>query len=97
MAALGETMQASFSSTISGRRIRDNRSLASFVNSGLIVIIQMLHLTNMLRSAYLLSLVIFLTVLLPAQENPNFASRANLVPVPTLVRDAAGNAVYGPI
>jgi len=55
----------------------------------------MLHLTNMLRSAYLLSLVIFLTVLLPAQENPNFASRANLVPVPTLVRDAAGNAVYG--
>jgi len=40
-------------------------------------------------------LVIFLTVLLPAQENPNFASRANLVPVPTLVRDTAGNAVYG--
>jgi VWFA-related protein len=55
----------------------------------------MLHLTNMLRSAYLLPLAIFLTVLLPAQENPNFASRANLVPVPTLVRDAAGNAVYG--
>ena len=40
-------------------------------------------------------MVIFLTVLLPAQENPNFASRANLVPVPTLVRDTAGNAVYG--
>jgi VWFA-related protein len=55
----------------------------------------MLHLTNMLRSAYLLSLVIFLTVLLPAQENPNFAARANLVPVPTLVRDAEGNAIYG--
>jgi len=53
------------------------------------------HLTNMLRSAYLLPLAIFLTVLLPAQENPRFTSRANLVPVPTLVRDAAGNAVYG--
>ena len=49
----------------------------------------------MLRSAYLLPLAIFLTVLLPAQENPRFTSRANLVPVPTLVRDAAGNAVYG--
>jgi VWFA-related protein len=31
----------------------------------------------------------------PAQEKPSFASRANLVPVPTLVRDTTGNAVYG--
>jgi hypothetical protein len=53
------------------------------------------HLRNMLRSAHLLSLVIFPTVLLPAQENPRFTSHANLVPVPTLVRDAEGNAVYG--
>lgn len=30
-----------------------------------------------------------------AQQGPSFAARANLVPVPTLVRDANGNAVYG--
>jgi VWFA-related protein len=30
-----------------------------------------------------------------SQEPPSFRSRGNLVPVPTLVRDAAGNAVYG--
>ena len=30
-----------------------------------------------------------------AQPEPSFSSRGNLVPVPTLVRDAAGNAVYG--
>jgi len=47
------------------------------------------------NSTHLLLLVILLTVLLPAQENPNFASRTNLVPVPTLVRDAEGNAIYG--
>jgi VWFA-related protein len=29
------------------------------------------------------------------QETPRFASRTNLVPVPTLVRDAEGNAIYG--
>jgi VWFA-related protein len=29
------------------------------------------------------------------QETPTFRSQGNLVPVPTLVRDAAGNAVYG--
>ena len=28
-----------------------------------------------------------------AQQEPSFTSQANLVPVPTLVRDAAGNAV----
>jgi VWFA-related protein len=58
------------------------------------VIIQM-HLTKMLRNAYVLSLAIFVTMLLAAQENPRFTSRTNLVPVPTLVRDANGNAVYG--
>jgi VWFA-related protein len=30
-----------------------------------------------------------------AQQEPRFTSRANLVPVPTLVRNAKGNAVYG--
>jgi VWFA-related protein len=29
------------------------------------------------------------------QQEPSFSSRGNLVPVPTLVRDANGNAVYG--
>jgi VWFA-related protein len=29
------------------------------------------------------------------QQEPSFKSQGNLVPVPTLVRDAAGNAVYG--
>jgi len=29
------------------------------------------------------------------QQEPSFRSQGNLVPVPTLVRDAAGNAVYG--
>src|SRR6202790_5290137 len=30
-----------------------------------------------------------------APQEPSFTSQGNLVPVPTLVRDAAGNAVYG--
>lgn len=30
-----------------------------------------------------------------AQQEPSFSSQANLVPVPALVRDAQGNAVYG--
>ena len=30
-----------------------------------------------------------------AQQKPTFSTEANLVPVPTLVRDAAGAAVYG--
>ncbi len=30
-----------------------------------------------------------------AQEEPSFSSQSNLVPVPALVRDAAGNAIYG--
>ncbi len=29
------------------------------------------------------------------QQEPSFSSQSNLVPVPTLVRDAQGNAVYG--
>ena len=29
------------------------------------------------------------------QQEPSFRSQSNLVPVPILVRDAAGNAVYG--
>jgi VWFA-related protein len=42
-------------------------------------------------------LVTLLLLLGPAvgQQEPSFTSQSNLVPVPTLVRDAAGNAVYG--
>ena len=29
------------------------------------------------------------------QREPRFSSQGNLLPVPTLVRDASGNAVYG--
>ena len=37
-----------------------------------------------------------LVAILPARaQQESFSSRANLVPVPTLVRDAAGDAVYG--
>lgn len=42
-------------------------------------------------------LVMLLLFLGPAagQQEPSFSSQGNLVPVPTLVRDAQGNAVYG--
>jgi len=53
------------------------------------------HLTNVLRNASLLLFVTLMTRFMPAQQEPRFTSRANLVPVPTLVRDAEGNAVYG--
>jgi VWFA-related protein len=53
------------------------------------------HLINVLRDASLLLFMILITRIMPAQQEPSFTSRANLVPVPTLVRDAKGNAVYG--
>ena len=37
----------------------------------------------------------FLTLVPAGAQQESFSSRANLVPVPTLVRDGAGNAVYG--
>jgi len=42
-------------------------------------------------------LVMLLLLFGPAagQQEPSFSSQSNLVPVPTLVRDAQGNAVYG--
>jgi VWFA-related protein len=45
-----------------------------------------------------LSLLIVLLLILAVsagQQEPSFRSQGNLVPVPTLVRDAAGDAVYG--
>src|SRR5207247_7612823 len=53
-----------------------------------------LHLTNMRRSGRVLILVL-ICALATAQQEPDFTSRANLVRVPTLVRDANGQAVYG--
>ncbi len=49
---------------------------------------------NMFRASFQLlafSLVFDMAI---AQE-PSFTSQANLVPIPTLVRDKDGNAVYG--
>jgi VWFA-related protein len=48
-----------------------------------------------LRSPSILLLFVVMGVFVSAQETPRFASRTNLVPVPTLVRDAEGNAIYG--
>jgi VWFA-related protein len=53
------------------------------------------HLTNVLRNPSLLLFAILMTPFILAQQGPLFASRANLVPVPTLVRDGKGSAVYG--
>src|ERR1700676_4762253 len=46
-----------------------------------------------LGTRLVLLVVLFGTAL--GQQEPSFRSQGNLVPVPTLVRDAAGNAVYG--
>src|SRR5215831_6099188 len=55
----------------------------------------LVHLINMaMRIACLLFLLLFATIA-AAQQEPVFSSHDNLVPVPTLVRDADGNAVYG--
>jgi VWFA-related protein len=53
-----------------------------------------MHLTDMHRTGHM---IIFLLIceLVSAQQEPGFISRANLVPVPTLVRDTNGQAVYG--
>jgi VWFA-related protein len=42
-----------------------------------------------------LLLLLALTQQVTAQQEPSFSSHANLVPVPTLVRNADGNAIYG--
>jgi VWFA-related protein len=49
----------------------------------------------MLRFGSPLVLLLLLFGGASAQPEPSFTSQGNLVPVPTLVRDAAGNAVYG--
>jgi VWFA-related protein len=42
-----------------------------------------------------LLLLLALTQRMTAQQEPSFTSRTNLVPIPSLVRDDKGNAVYG--
>jgi VWFA-related protein len=53
-----------------------------------------MHLTTMLRAGIQLLALLLAFNVATAQE-PGFTARANLVPVPTLVRDKDGNAVYG--
>jgi VWFA-related protein len=48
-----------------------------------------------LRNPSILLLFVAMGAFMSPQETPRFASRTNLVPVPTLVRDAEGNAIYG--
>jgi VWFA-related protein len=49
----------------------------------------------MLRFSSQLVMLLLLFGAASGQHEPSFSSQGNLVPVPTLVRDAAGNAVYG--
>ena len=49
----------------------------------------------MLRFSSRLGMLLLLFGAASGQQEPSFSSQGNLVPVPTLVRDAAGNAVYG--
>src|ERR1700676_49492 len=49
----------------------------------------------MLRLGTRLVLLVVLFGAASGQPEASFSSQGNLVPVPTLVRDAAGNAVYG--
>jgi len=50
---------------------------------------------NMLKLALWLAMLSMLSGGAASQQEPSFSSQGNLVPVPTLVRDADGNAVYG--
>ncbi|MGA3091464.1 MAG: VWA domain-containing protein [Terriglobales bacterium] len=54
-----------------------------------------MHLTNMLRFALGWAALVLLCGAATGEQEPSFRSRGNLVPVPTLVRDAQGNVVYG--
>jgi VWFA-related protein len=49
----------------------------------------------MLRASFQLLTLLLIFECATAQQEPGFTSQANLVPVPALVRDKNGNAVYG--
>src|SRR5258708_38976044 len=49
----------------------------------------------MLRFSSRLLMLLLLFRAASGQQEPRFSSQSNLVPVPTLGRDALGNAVYG--
>jgi VWFA-related protein len=53
------------------------------------------HLTTVSPRLLLFLLIALVPVFLAAQQEPSFTARTNLVPVPTLVRDGNGSAVYG--
>src|SRR5271154_2150792 len=50
---------------------------------------------DMLRLGSILAVPLLFFGSAPSQQVPTFSSQGNVVPVPTLVRDARGNAVYG--
>ena len=54
-----------------------------------------MHLMSMLRVATGLTALFLLFGAAVGQDEPTFSTQGNLVPVPALVRDASGNAVYG--
>jgi len=54
-----------------------------------------LHLTSMPKAILVLLTMFVVFPSASAQGQPGFTTQANLVPVPALVRDATGNAVYG--
>jgi len=54
-----------------------------------------MHRTNMLKASFQLLGLLLIFASATAQEEPGFTSQANLVPVPTLVRDENGSAIYG--
>ncbi len=54
-----------------------------------------MHLTNMRKAGFQLLALLFVFQCATAQEEPGFTTQANLVPVPTLVRDGNGQPVYG--
>ena len=54
-----------------------------------------MHLINMLRASFQLLALSLVFASAAAQQQPGFTTQVNLVPVPTLVSDKDGNAVYG--
>lgn len=76
-------------------RLRREKWGFSAVAEKLMVLRWEVHLTNMVRAGFQLLALLLVFTSATAQEEPGFTSQANLVPVPTLVRDESGSAVYG--
>src|SRR5260370_5348240 len=70
------------------------RLLGPWLKGGIVFRSEM-QLTNMLRARFQLLALLLAFQCATAQQEPGVTSQANLVAVPTLVRDRNGNAVYG--